>query len=108
MVNEKVKWLWNLTRAQRMLFFSELSHGMTIAMRVICRSTDAGVLERIDELNEAHHAVSGYLLRICSGTESENWLTLSINGMFKSKDSILRQQLDCSWLNAENILRDDL
>lgn len=108
MNTEKVKWLWNLTRAQRMLFFSELSHGMTIAMRVICRSSDASTLERIDELNEAHHAVAGYLVRICSDTESENWLALSINGMFKSKDLILRQQLDCSWLNAENILLGEL
>jgi hypothetical protein len=108
MIKEKAKWLWNLTRAQRMLFFSELSHGMTISMRVICRSSDAGNLERIDELNEAHHAVSGYLVRMCSDTENENWLALSINEIFKSKDSILRQQLDCSWLNAENKLRDAL
>lgn len=105
---KKTEWLWHLTPAQRMHFFIELNHAMTIAMRVICHSDDSEAIERIDALNEAHHVVAGYLIRIYSGAEDHRWLGLSVNGIFKPEDPILRQQLDQSWLVAEEIVKQNL
>lgn len=80
---------------------------MTVAMRVICRSSESGVLERVDALNEAHHTVSGYLVRISSNVESESWLAMSIKSVLKSEDSVLRQQIHQAWVIAESRILDE-
>jgi hypothetical protein len=106
MSTEKSNWLKSLTHQQQLLFFITFSHGMTIAMRMICKINDDGLQERINALNEAHHAVCGQLLRINSGNESHDWLTFVINGIFLSKDALVRQQIDQAWLYAEHSLND--
>lgn len=108
MIAEKAKWLSVLTREQRMVFFHELNHCMTVSMRSICRSDLTNSLERAYELNEAHHAVSGYLLRIDTNSESDRWLAVLIKSLLRPDDQVLRQQIDQCWLAAESKVLDQM
>jgi hypothetical protein len=102
-MEEEIKWFLSLSSLQRKIFLAELIHGMTIAMRVVCNAGEGEKLglERACALNESIHATSKYLVGICSGNENERWINPTFKSVFLTKDPVLLQQINQSWLYAK-------
>jgi hypothetical protein len=98
---DKVQWLTTMTVPRRTHFFACLSHELTIVMRLLCRSEEESLIERIDRLNEVHHAICGYLVRVCTGSESNEWLKVVVGIFFSSPDKLLSSYLENAWMSAE-------
>jgi hypothetical protein len=101
MNDDKELWLKSLTHPERLIFFINLNHGMTIAMRVISKLDDPIWRERVESLTEAHHAVSSHLVRAAKGGDDHHWLPLVIKSVFLTKDAVLKQQIEQAWQYAK-------
>lgn len=99
MVDEEI-WLREVGPAKRAHFFAELSHGMTVALRVICRDDKDALLERVSAVNEAHHLVSRYLLSLQVGQEDVRWLKPTLTAVLCQIDSVVKEQLELAWRHA--------
>jgi hypothetical protein len=101
MNTEKEMWLKSLDQQQKLIFFVTLSHGITVAMRMIINLEDQEWRQRINALNEAQHVVCGHLIRMSSGGQEDHWLPIMIKAFSLSEDIVIKQQLEQAWIYAK-------
>ncbi|WP_201494841.1 hypothetical protein [Rubrivivax sp. A210] len=105
-LESEVNWLQSLSAADRARFFASLSHGLTVAVRVLCHSdADAKeALEAVRQLNEAHHRVAGYLTHIQGGSEDTAWLRAVTSYAITPELPAVRQQAHQAWQHARALI----
>jgi len=96
-------WLKSLEAAERARFLAALSHNLTVAVRVLCRSgvnAEQG-LEWVRLLNEAHHRVASYLSHHHAGNEDTAWVPVVVEFVLGSNDPVVLQQAQQAWSFAK-------
>ena len=98
-IREEVAWLQGLGTGDRARFLADLSHNITIAIRVLCHSSGSAdrVVECVRILNEAHHRVASYLSHHHMGDEDASWIPAVVGYVFNSKDPVVLQQVEQAW-----------
>jgi hypothetical protein len=99
-------WLRSLSATERASFMALLAHGLTIAARVLCHSSDGyeKSLEQLRQLNEAQHQVTGYLLYCLTGAENLQFIPYVVASVLSLHDSTALQQTEQAWSYAKSHL----
>jgi hypothetical protein len=99
-------WLQSISSTERALFMASLAHGLTVATRVLCGGADGHELslERLRQLNEAQHQVTGYLFRCLCGSEGVQFIPHVVASVLGKQDSTLLQQVEQAWSYAKSQL----
>jgi hypothetical protein len=105
-LDSEVKWLKSLSAADRACFFASLSHGITVAVRVICHLDGEAkeALEAVRQLNEAHHRVAGYLTHIQCGKEDTAWLQVVASYAINPELPLVQQHAHQAWQHARALV----
>ena len=93
------EWLLALPATDRARFLAALSHGLTVAIRVLCRqdAETREVLEAVCQLNEVHHRVAGYLAQIHADNENTSWLLSVVSAVLEPEQPAVRLQARQAW-----------
>ena len=103
-VEAEATWLGSLTAADRAQFLTQLAHGLTIGIRVLCNvDRDAqDNLKSIRLTNEAMHKVLSYLSHLLAGTENSNWMVVVVHSVLSINDATAVQQASQAWSYAKS------
>ena len=106
-ITQETQWLLDLPQSERARFLALVSHNLTVAVRVLCRSGEAATeaLEYVRLLNEAHHRVSSYLPHIHAGDENTGWLHVVVSYALDRTNAVVYQQAVQAWQGSKVSLR---
>lgn len=97
-IEDQAGWLAALPAESRARFLANLSHKLTVAIRILCCSTNAvEALEQVRLLNESHHRVTGCLQDLLAGDEKPDWLLSVVRRVLGSENPAVYQQASQAW-----------
>ena len=101
---EENAWLIRLGKTERESFLTELSHTITILIRLHCASgtNPKESLESIRALNEAHHKLAGYLRDSIAGRVDPHSIdTLSRSFLRDTLPPDILEQMTDAWQRSK-------
>ena len=89
-------WVASLSTAERARFMALLANSLTVAMRVLCHGDGPceQVVERLRQLNEALHQVTGYLSHSRTGIENVQFLPRVVASVLELQNASALQQAE--------------
>lgn len=96
-----VNWLLTLRAADRARFLALVSHELTVEGRMLGRravsmETDLGI-ERLRQLNEIQHQLTGYIYFALGPDEEVAFLPIVVRCVLEPRDEYLRKATSSAW-----------